>query len=170
MILVPAVTLRMRILPVSAMSIFPLLSIATPSGPLKLASSPATVVMKLLLAATRRMRLFPVSAISRFPPLSTATPRGANKLASIAGPPSPLKRSIPSPATVVIILVFAATLRMRLLAVSAMNRFPLGSTATPHGLLKFAYIAFPPSPPKPGMLTPATVLMRLVTASIRRIR
>ena len=43
---------------------------------------------------------------------------------------------------------------------SAINRFPLASTATPEGRLKRALVAGPPSPrPSAGLPPPATVVM-----------
>ena len=52
------------------------------------------------------------------------------------------------------------TLRMRLLAVSAMYRLPAESTATPReGLFNCALVAGPLSPPKPGVPFPATVVI-----------
>jgi hypothetical protein len=51
---------------------------------------------------TLRIRLFPSSAMYRLPAESTATPPGLANWALVAGPLSPLKPGIPSPATVVI--------------------------------------------------------------------
>ena len=72
--------------------------------------------------------------------------RGINQFsigrrASVAG----VVRSVPLPATVVIIPL-VPTLRMRLLHVSAMNRLPVASTATPEGPFNSALVAAPPSP------------------------
>ncbi len=52
------------------------------------------------------------------------------------------------------------TMRTTLLAVSAINTSPLGSTATPLGLFRFASVAAAPSPANPGVpQTPAKVVM-----------
>src|ERR1700733_13805421 len=46
--------------------------------------------------------------------------------------------------------------------------FPDASIATPAGILSMALVAGPPSPPKPEIPLPATVLIIPVTASTRR--
>jgi hypothetical protein len=51
-----------------------------------------------------------------------------------------------SPA-IVEMMPLVSTLRMRLLSLSAMNRSPAESTATPSGVLSWASVARPPSPP-----------------------
>ena len=51
------------------------------------------------------------------------------------------------------------TSRMRLLLVSAIKISPLASTATPWGLLNLAAVATWPSPEKPAVPLPATVMM-----------
>ena len=69
------------------------------------------------------------------------------------------------------------TSRMALLKVSAMNRSPAPSTATPCGSFSCAAVAGPPSPenpPRPSFAlsaakSPATVVMIPVLASTRRI-
>jgi hypothetical protein len=48
---------------------------------------------------------------------------------------------------------------MRLLLESAMKRRPEASTATPEGAFRDAEIAGPPSPEKPWVPFPATVVM-----------
>ena len=70
--------------------------------------------------------------MNRLPSASTATLDGPLSWAAVAGPPSPLKPPIPSPATVLMIPA-ELTLRMRWLKVSAMNRLPAPSTATSDG-------------------------------------
>src|SRR5207245_1529713 len=76
---------------------------------------------------------FSVSAMNRLPELSTAIPVGVVRFALVAGPPSPLKPRKPLPATVVMMPEVASTRRMRALKLSAMNRSPAASTATPSG-------------------------------------
>ena len=109
LVMIPLVeTLRMWLLPRSAMNRLPAPSTATPSGQFSCAlvagpplpekpgvPLPATVAM-MPLGKTLRMRLLPVSAINRLPVLSTATAAGPGKQhtrscnrALVAGPPSP---------------------------------------------------------------------------------
>ena len=113
---------------------------------------PATVVM-IPLGETLRMRWLSVSAMNRLPAPSIARPPGSFSCALVAGPPSPEKPFVPSPATVVMIPA-GKTLRMRLLPVSAMNRLPAPSTATPWRLLSCALVAGPPSPESPSCHCP----------------
>ena len=64
-----------------------------------------------------------------------------------------------SPASVVMV-PWASTLRTRLLSLSAMKRFPAGSTATPSGVLSWASVARPPSPPNfLAWVVPATTVI-----------
>ena len=75
---------------------------------------PATVAMVPLTNALRRRWLF-VSAISTaLFKASKSTPCGLLRLAAVAGPPSPPKPAVPSPA-IVVIVPLADTLRTRLL-------------------------------------------------------
>src|ERR1035441_2918214 len=94
--------------------------------------------------------------MNRLALVSSAIAYGKFREALVAAPPSPAKDALPLPATVVI-MPFALTLRMRLLSESAMNRFPLESTATPFGEYNAALVAAPPSPEKPMLALPATV-------------
>jgi hypothetical protein len=121
-------------------------------------------------AATLRMRWLNVSAMNRLPAASTATPWGNQILALVAGPPSPEKIALPVPATVVITPVAVATLRTRLFNVSAMNRLPAASNATPVGWLRLALVAGPPSPEKSSAPVLATVVMMPVVAATLRTR
>src|SRR5437773_5198003 len=102
----------------------------------------------------------------RLPPASPATPLGAARLALVARPPSPPKLYVPFPATVVM-MPEATTSRMRWLFVSAMYRLPAASTATPVGPARLAFVAGPPSPPKPEVPVPATVVMKPDAATLR---
>jgi len=108
---------RILALLVSAMSRFPLLSMATPEGWLSEASFaapssppepaiplPATVVMMCVTWSTLRMRWLNVSAMKRFPLASIATAYGALSVAALASPSSP-RSPVPPPATVVMIPV-----------------------------------------------------------------
>ena len=128
---VVAATFRTRLLPVSAIKMFPDLSTATSSGkfsgafiasilsitnPLLLV--PAIVVMMPLTADTFRILLLAVSAMKTFPNASTANPFGNLSDAVMAGTPSPLKAWEPSPATVVIKPVLTVTFMTLLLPVS----------------------------------------------------
>src|SRR5215467_7298643 len=60
-----------------------------------------------------------------------------------------------------------STLRTRLLFRSAMYRFPAPSTARPDGWLSCADVAAPPSPGKPALPVPATVVMTPVEDTSR---
>src|SRR5262245_53495158 len=88
--------------------------------------------------------------MNRLPAASTATSVGKLRRAAVAGPPSPVKRRVPVPATVSIIPL-GVTFRIRWLYVSAMNRFPVASTATLDGTRRRAAVAGPPSPLKPPL-------------------
>jgi hypothetical protein len=126
------------------------------------------------LKATSRMRLLLLSAMKRWPRLSTATPAGLPRLALMAGPPSPrLGSHGPPPATVVMMPVAAPTRRMRSLPLSGIKRFPALSREIPefHMLkLRLALVAGPPSPLKPAVPFPATVVIFPVVLSTRRMR
>ena len=126
-----AATFRTRLLPVSAIKMFPDLSTATSSGkfssavvastlsdtyPLPLV--PAIVVMMPLMADTFRILLLAVSVMKTLPNASTANPFGNLSDAEVAGPPSPLKDWEPVPATVVIKPVLTVTFKTLLLPVS----------------------------------------------------
>src|ERR1035441_8337194 len=95
----------------------------------------------------------------RFPLSSTAREPMLLSCACTAGIPSAVRpKSRPCPATVVI-MPDGSTLRTRPLLLSAMYIFPDASTATQTGLLSCACLAGPPSPPKPAVPFPATVVM-----------
>ena len=157
-------TFRMR--PLSAMmrlpsarNRFPAPSTTTALGK----RSPLATVLMMPGGSTFRTRC--PSAMKRFPAPSTVTPPGESKLAAVAGPPSPPNpwvwvraRARPFPATV-LMMPAASTFRMRWLSWSAMKRFPALSTATPPGAAKLASVAGPPSPLKPDVPFPATVVM-----------
>src|ERR1700683_507561 len=109
--------------------------------------------------------------MKRLPEASTVTPKGEHNDAEVAGPPSPEKPQLPLlllPAEVVM-LPLADTFRIRLLYLSAMKIFPEASTATPEGLFNDAEVAGPPSPDKPAVPLPATVVM-IPLAETFRIR
>src|SRR5664280_18204 len=93
----------------------------------------------------------------RLPAASTARLPGPRQ-AWVAGPPSPQKATVPLPATVVMV-PSGATRRPRLLPGSAMYRLPAASTARPLGMSRQAWVAGPPSPQKPAVPLPATVVM-----------
>src|SRR5215471_14196278 len=91
-------------------------------------------------------------------------PVGQPNLALIAGPPSPEKPYSPVPATVTI-APEGDTLRIRLFALSATNRLPAVSKASPPGLVaptrskdSVALLAGPPSPENPVRELPATLV------------
>ena len=96
-----------------------------------------------------------------------ATLEGAFSEAWIAGPRSPSPSAWP-PATVVMIPL-ALTRRMRLLPVSAIRNEPSGRAATSRGAFSEAPVAASPSPPKPALADPATVVMTPVGLT-RRMR
>src|SRR5665213_2281490 len=112
---------------------------------------PATVVM-VPPGDTFRIRSLPESAMKRLPEASTATLVGVFRDAAVARPPSPENppqaanvHTGPVPATVVI-MPPGDTFRIRLFQLSAMNRLPEASTATPSGRFNDAAVAGPPSP------------------------
>ncbi len=110
---------------------------------------------------TSRTRLLLASAMKRLPAASTATPVGEYSSALVAGPPSPERPKAPLPATV-LMTPAGDTSRTRLLPWSAMKRSPAASTANPTGLparLSSAAVAGPPSPLKPRVPLPATVVI-----------
>ena len=127
---------------------------------------PATLVI-VPVASTRRMRLSPVSAMRKPPPMIGATLEGAFSEAWTAGPRSPSPSAWP-PATVVMIPL-VLTRRMRLLPVSAIRNEPSGRAATSRGAFSEAPVAASPSPPKPALADPATVVMTPVGLT-RRMR
>src|SRR5664280_654782 len=132
--------------------------VAAPPSPQKpMVPLPATVVM-VPSGATRRTRLLPASAMYRLPAASTNRPYGMSRHAWVAGPPSPQKPLVPLPATVVMV-PSGATRRTRSWPGSAMYRLPAASTARPHGASRHAWVAGPPSPQKPAVPLPATVVM-----------
>ena len=79
-----------------------------------------------------------------------------NMFAKVAGPPSPLYLHDPAPATVVIIPVLLSTLLMRLLTLSAMNKWPWPSNVMPTGLRRVAVVARMPSPLYPPSSAPTS--------------
>src|SRR6202522_4177306 len=128
-----------------------------------------TVVMTPVVALISRTPCSPLSVTKMSPALSTAIPTGPINPALVAGPPSPEEVvAAPLPATVVMIPVVAFTFRTLLLGASAMYRFPTASNAIPAGVFNSALVAAPPSPEKPEVPLPATVVMIPVFAAILR--
>src|SRR5581483_4710643 len=90
-----------------------------------------------------------------FPPLSTTTAVGLLRVALVAAAPSPLRSvaladGFPGvPAIVFILPSHLLTLRMTVVAVSAMEKSPCPPTARPRGALRRAPVAAPPSPSHP---------------------
>ena len=72
----------------------------TPSSSELESRLPAMVLM-IPAGLTFRMQLFPLSAMYRVPSFAAATLTGYCNEAFAAGPPSPAKRGVPSPAAVV---------------------------------------------------------------------
>jgi hypothetical protein len=93
-------------------------------------------------------------------------PHGKLSSAFRAGPLSPAKPLTPLPARVVMI-PWVSTLRTRMLDASAMYKLPERSTATPLAARKEALVAGPPSPPKPELSLPATVVIVPVASTLR---
>ena len=124
-------------------------------------------MMPPFTASSLRTRWLLESAMKTLPPPSTAISRGTFKLALVAGPPSPPNPATPFPATVVMMPVAVATRRTRWLLESAMNTLPAPSTATPDGFHNEALVPAPPSPLKPSVPLPATVLRTPVLLSFR---
>jgi hypothetical protein len=117
-----------------------------------------TVASGVSTRGTSRIRSLSVSEIRRSPALSTATPCGWPSSAPMAGPPSPEYPYVPFPATVVMAPA-ALTMRIALLAESAMKRSPALSTATAAGKYSPALVAGPPSPKYPPPPPPAIMVM-----------
>ena len=86
---------------------------------------PAMVLM-IPSGVTRRTRLLLVSAMYSVPSAARAIERGVLIWAASAGPPSPEKPPLPTPATVVTV-PSTAIRRMRWLPESATNRLPAAS-------------------------------------------
>ncbi len=134
------VTLRMRLLKMSATITLPLASTATPVGKLNevFAPVPSANAYGPLPASvavtppcvTMRMRLFPESATITLPLASTATPEGKSNEAPTPVPSANAR--VPLPASV-LTTPTSVTLRMRLFCWSATITLPLASTATPVG-------------------------------------
>ena len=82
---------------------------------------------------------------------SHASPSGVLTGKVDAGVPSPDDAATPSPRTVEIVPVPAATRRTRVLPVSAMNRSPLLHNVTAAGSYSSAALAGPPSPKYPSV-------------------
>src|ERR1035438_437679 len=125
------------------------------AGPLSPRVAPPPAIVAITPPETLRIRR--ESAMKRSPGESSINFQGKPNSALVAGPASPLNPSVPFPATVV--MIPSETLRTRRLPVSAMNKLPAESTATPQGLLNSALVAGPPSPVKPDVPFPATVLI-----------
>ena len=173
-----SLTRRMRWPSISAMMTAPLASNAIPFGPLipaeiggppspALTPAPVPANVEMLPEMTARMRLLPLSAIRIVPVASTATAVGELRHALVAGPPSPAKPLKADPATVVMIPVPAATLRMRWFSLSAIKMSPPESTATPVGVRSRASVARAPSPLKPTIDPATMVLIPVPTATLR---
>jgi UDP-N-acetylmuramyl pentapeptide synthase len=82
----------------------------------------------------------------------------SNWLAAFAAAVSPVYPVRRDPANVTIVPA-GVTSRTELFAVSAMYRFPDLSNANPPGRFNWAALASPPSPEKPAIPFPATVVM-----------
>src|SRR5690349_21566299 len=96
--------------------------------------SPPAIVTTLPSGDVLRIRPLNSSAIYICPLGPTAVPLGWFKEIDVGGP-SPLYRPSPSP-TMVEITLFEATLRIRLLQLSAKRTAPATSIASPVGLLR----------------------------------
>ena len=173
-----AATRRMRWLSLSAMNRSPAALSAKPVGVVRLAlvagppsprrpvaPVPATVVMTPVPASIRRTRLLAESVKSRLPPPSTSIALGSDDSpALVAGSPSPLKPSTPVPASVEMSPVLLVTMRTRL-ASSASSRLPRASSARAQGERTVAFTAPPPSPWKPRVPLPTSVVTAPVPAA-----
>src|SRR5262245_11322821 len=126
---------------------------------------PATVVI-VPVGETRRIRSLPASAISTLRSGASETPSTLLSAAPSAGPPSPEKPAVPLPATVVIVPV-GETRRTRLLLESAIRKPPSAVTDTAFGDHSRAAVAGPPSPEKPSVPLPATVVIVPVDETLR---
>ena len=106
---------------------------------------------------TLRIRWFPFSPMYKFPRESIAMEAGREILAEDAGTESPLYPATPVPATVEITPA-GDIMRTRLPNKSEKYTAPIMSTATPHGYIRLASTAGPPSPLYPLSPLPATVV------------
>ncbi len=145
---------------------FPLASNAIPEGdsicPLTAESpSPEYPWPKLLLPAkveiwppvvTIRTTQFSVSAMYKLALLSTATPDGAFNSAFRAAAPSPLYPAVPSPASVLIVLLVMK--RTRWFTWSAIYKLP-PEIVIPKGKNISPLVGDPPSPAYPAVAFPA---------------
>src|SRR5262245_46499356 len=106
------------------------------------------------------MASFPDSAIRKPPVGVVATAYGNVRLAAVAGPPSPLVKTlgVPVPATV-LITPLGETHRTRCASQSAIRKPPSGVVASPLAPLSCAAVAGPPSPALPCTPVPTTVVM-----------
>src|ERR1035441_9951140 len=131
--------------------------IAGPPSPEKPGS--AVPAYMLIMPAVFTLLMMLACEIYRLPAPSTAVLRGL-MVALVAGPPLPASPLVPPPA-MVLMVPEALTLRMRWLPPSTISRLPALSTATfrvwPRPLI-CALAAGPPSPEKPGVPVPATVV------------
>ena len=98
--------------------------------------------------------------------MSKQIPLGLYKLLLRAVPPSPKYLPTPSPTTVVM-TPLVPTLRMRLSDVSAMYRLPAVSKTTAQGRFRPALVAVPPSPERPKVPFPATVVIMPLAFTLR---
>ena len=124
-----------------------------------LVPSPATVVMTRVLALTSRMRLLQLSAMNRLPPASTAMPVGIIEFGGGGRSAVAAVAVGPLPATVVMMPVAAIDLADAVVVVSAMNRSPLASTATPSGHVQFGVGGLSAVAAIAEVPLPATVVM-----------
>ncbi len=146
-------------------------AVAGPPSPWPAVAAPVRLVLTTVVmipsVPTRRTVSPKTSTSHQVPSGATVRPRGPSIFAAVAGPPSPKLVPVPPPATVVIVPSF--TRRTRSLVVSATRMAPSGRTATAVGLLSWAAVAAPPSPVKPAVPFPATVVM-VPSRATRRIR
>ena len=130
-LIVVVTTLRMQLLPVSAMNTLPLLLSATAPGALSVTvvavpvnvhavlPVPPPATWLIVVVTTLRTQLLPVSAMKTLPLLLTATPRGPASVTVVAVPEN-VHAVLPVPPPATWLTVVPATLRMQLLPVSAM--------------------------------------------------
>ena len=111
------------------------------------------------------------------PALSTARSLGLLNIAALPTPfryPAAVAAGPPPPASVVTALLETATIRMRLLLLSAMYKTPpLSSSAAPAGLLNLAALPAPSEKPAavpPALPPPASVLTAALEIATARMR
>jgi hypothetical protein len=133
-------------------------AVAAPPSPLNPVTPVPATVMMIPLPCSHRTRSPKASATNTpLPSKAAATLCGPFSCALQPGPPSPLDPAAPFPTTVPMV-PFAQMNRTAWFSLSPIQ-MPRAPKATPFGTFRRAAVAFPPSPVKPALPTPATVVI-----------